>query len=394
MRGQSMEEQRMYGCWLYDTPGIGSRTIQKLVQAAGDEKMVYWEGEALWQTILSPGQLEQLVQQKQRITPLQLWTRLQRQGISFARRADADYPGRLRWIPDSPYGLFWKGKLPQDNRLSVAVIGARECSDYGKYVARALGETLAQYGIMLVSGMARGIDGISQQAALEAGGESYGVLGSGADVCYPASNKGVYDKLCSCGGVLSIFSPGTPAKPGNFPLRNRIVSGLADALVVVEAREKSGTLITVDMALEQGKEVYAVPGRVTDRLSDGCNRLIRQGAAVFTSPEELVKELWETIGNRKCKMTEPSRSGFVPKKERIGENGQQAVAEKKKIGQRQERIRELLDFQPQNSEKLYAEYSVRYGEKELTWQEFMQELMKMCVDGLAVQVSPGNFKRY
>lgn len=205
--------------------------------------------------------------------------------MHFVSIEDERYPGRLREIKDAPWGLFYLGEL-REERPSCAIIGARDCSEYGRYVASETAATLAKAGVDIISGMARGIDGVSQKAALDAGGYSIGVLGSGADICYPPGNRELYNGLIRQGCVLSAFPPGTPAKQMNFPMRNRYVSALADVLLVVEARLKSGTLITVDCALEQGREVYAVPGRVTDRISDGCNRLIDLGAGVFTSPDQ------------------------------------------------------------------------------------------------------------
>ena len=212
-------------------------------------------------------------------------------GIRMVERGERDYPARLLEIPDPPERLYVLGRLPEEKVPSVAIIGARECSEYGSYVAARLGECMGRNGIQVISGMARGIDGIGQTAALDVGGSSFAVLGSGVDVCYPARNRRLYERLRERGGVLSEYPPGTPALSRNFPPRNRIVSGLADAVVVVEAREKSGTLITVDMALEQGKEVYAVPGRVTDALSSGCNRLVKLGAAMLLDPEELAETM-------------------------------------------------------------------------------------------------------
>ena len=219
---------------------------------------------------------------------------LERKGISFAAVTDPAYPKKLREIPDPPIGLYYRGKLPPGDVLSVAIVGSRDCSEYGCCVARSLGDYLGRQGVVVISGMARGIDGISQQAALGAGGESYGVLGCGVDVCYPSSNQRLYDELKKRGGILSPYPPGTAPMARNFPPRNRIVSGLVHALVVVEAAKRSGTSITVSMALEQGRDVYVVPGRVTDRLSDGCNQLIKQGAGVFTDPESFLEELQET----------------------------------------------------------------------------------------------------
>lgn len=206
---------------------------------------------------------------------------------------DREYPRRLLEIPQAPKQLYVRGKLPEEGVPSVAVIGARDCSYYGQEVAKRLGKLFGENGIQVISGMARGIDGIGQQAALQAGGSSFAVLGCGADICYPRQNQDLYDRLCKQGGVISEYEWGTPPRAGYFPPRNRIVSGLADAVIVVEARKKSGTLITVDMALEQGKEVYAVPGRLVDDLSSGCNYLIKNGAGILLDMEEFMEELWK-----------------------------------------------------------------------------------------------------
>ena len=213
-------------------------------------------------------------------------------GASFVTLEDTEYPYYLKEVFDAPYGMYVKGQIPQTKKI-VAIVGARRCSAYGKKMAQELAYLLGKQGYVVISGMARGIDGIAQRAACEAGGVSFAVLGCGVDVCYPSQNQPLYDKLLETGGILSAYTPGTAPNASLFPPRNRIVSGLADAVVVVEARQKSGTLITVDMALEQGREVYVVPGRLTDRLSDGCNRLLKQGAGILLSPEEFVRELSE-----------------------------------------------------------------------------------------------------
>lgn len=177
---------------------------------------------------------------------------------------------------------------------AAAIIGARLASGYGREQARRFSYRLASRGITIISGMARGIDGIAQMAALDAGGKSYAVLGCGVDICYPEENRKLYDRLLQQGGIISEYPPGTFPEARLFPQRNRIISGLADLVLVIEARKKSGTLITVDMALEQGREVFALPGRVSDSLSDGCNRLIRQGAGAATCPEDILEYFFGT----------------------------------------------------------------------------------------------------
>lgn len=164
-------------------------------------------------------------------------------------------------------------------------------------MAKKFAKGLAQAGIQIISGMARGIDSYAQRGTLEAGGESYAVLGCGVDVCYPRDAIGLYMDLQENGGVISEFPIGTKPLPQHFPARNRIISGLADAVLVIEAKEKSGSLITADMALEQGKDVYALPGPINSELSKGCNVLIKQGAGVLLSPEELLED-WGFYGGK------------------------------------------------------------------------------------------------
>jgi len=211
--------------------------------------------------------------------------------IHYIRRNSDYFPLRFEGLSDVPEGLYCIGSLPDDNIPSVAVVGARSCSSYGRKTAFALGKFLAENGIQVVSGMAMGIDSSAQEGALAAGGKTFAVLGCGVDVCYPRTSYAVYDALAVRGGIIAEVEPGTKPLAYNFPRRNRIISALSDIVIVVEAREKSGSLITVDCALEQGRTVYAVPGRIGDRLSDGCNYLIAQGAGILWSFEAVLEEL-------------------------------------------------------------------------------------------------------
>lgn len=293
---------------------------------------------------------------------------------------ETGYPKRLENIPDPPEELYVIGRLPEEERLSVAIVGARECSEYGRFVARELGGLLGRHGISVISGMARGIDGIGQAAALDGGGSSYGILGCGVDICYPKENRVLYERLKTEGGILSEYVPGTQALAWNFPPRNRIVSGLADVVVVIEARVKSGTLITVDMALEQGKEVYVVPGRVTDRLSDGCNRLLKQGANILLSPKEFMMEIAE-------------RANCTDIKENVGGDGGEGMAGKTVQGEKRLRkelkaVFEALDYMPRSVEEIGSRLPEGHGNGLL-----VTYLMELCVEGMAVQVSPGSFVR-
>lgn len=216
--------------------------------------------------------------------------------IEYYGKEDRQYPQRLRVLPGSPGRLYVKGELPPEDRPAVAVVGARICSEYGRSQAFEFARILAEHGVAVISGLARGIDAAAHRGALAGGGRTYAVLGSGVDNCYPKMNFPLYCEILeSGGGILSEFPPLSRPEAWHFPVRNRIISGLADAVLVIEARKRSGSLITADCALEQGRTVFALPGRVGDALSEGCNYLIYQGAVPAYSPEAVLQEL-ESIG--------------------------------------------------------------------------------------------------
>ena len=217
--------------------------------------------------------------------------RLQRLGLTFVSHRDPAYPERLRGILDAPCGLFVRGRLPDPQKPAVAIVGARDCTLYGRNLSEWFGGELAAAGVQILSGMARGIDAYSHRGALKKGGATFAVLAGGADICYPESNRDIYMDLERHGGILSESPPGVRPLKYYFPLRNRILSGMSDLVLIIEARVKSGSLITADYGLEQGREVYAAPGPLGEALSAGCNNLIRQGAGIAISPEQLLEVL-------------------------------------------------------------------------------------------------------
>lgn len=203
-----------------------------------------------------------------------------------------EFPEKLKTIHRVPEELFVRGTLPDPRIPSVAIVGARMCTPYGKSQAYRFAAELARQGVQIISGLAQGIDSMAHEGALSVtGGRTFGILGCGLDVIYPRKNAGLYGRVAENGGLISEFPAGTPPRSVNFPQRNRLISAFSDIVLVIEAREKSGSLITVDFALEQGRSVYALPGRVDDALSQGCNRLIAQGAGIACSPDMLLEEL-------------------------------------------------------------------------------------------------------
>ncbi len=272
-------------------PGIGSGSAIKLIESGMSCRDVFEVKASELSGILSHKQISALSKARREWNFEEEQEKLRSKEIRFVSRLHPDFPKKLVDIPSAPFGIYVRGKLPDPKKPSVVIIGARMCSDYGRYMARQFGRDLALSGVQIISGMARGVDGISQNAALLAGGTSFAVLGCGADICYPQENRNVYEGLAKSGGIISEFPPGTKPIANFFPMRNRIISALSDVLLVIEARQKSGTSITVDTALEQGKEVLAVPGRVTDRLSDGCNNLISQGAGIAIRAEDVLDRI-------------------------------------------------------------------------------------------------------
>jgi DNA processing protein len=219
---------------------------------------------------------------------------LARRGLRFVGRSEPSFPQLLEAIHDPPPGLFLRGDAAVEvlGCPAVAIVGARACSAYGSAVARRLGRDLAAAGVVVVSGLARGVDAEAHRGALEAGGTTVAVLGCGVDRDYPAAHAELARRLVAAGGlVVSEYAPGVEPAPWRFPARNRIIAGLAVATVVVEAREASGALITADFALEEGREVFAVPGEITSALSAGTNALLRLGAVPLTSAADVLESL-------------------------------------------------------------------------------------------------------
>jgi DNA processing protein len=227
-------------------------------------------------------------------------TRASASGLQLIGWVDPRYPPALRLIPDPPPVLWVRGDPDLLNGRLVAVVGSRAASSYGVSVAKQLGHDLARAGVVVVSGLARGCDGAAHRGALDAGGSTVAVLGCGADIVYPREHRPLADGIVKAGAVVSELVPGTPPLPVHFPLRNRIISGLSAALVVVEASSRSGSLITVGCALEQGREVMAVPGNILSDRHAGCHALLRDGACLVQSAGDVLEALgWTRNGPAK-----------------------------------------------------------------------------------------------
>lgn len=274
---------------------------------------------------------------------------------------DETYPTGLKDLLDAPFALFVKGELPDENKKRVAIVGARMCSEYGREAAGRIGEKLAAFQVQIISGMAKGVDSAGHHGALRAGGETFAVLGCGADICYPSENRNLYHQIERSGGIISEYLPQTAPLPRRFPMRNRIISALSDIVVVVEAKEKSGSLITADFALEQGKEVYAVPGRMTDTLSGGCNRLIKQGSGIILSVDDFLNDL-----------------ELYTDKIKSGKDFSKKLLEKEEL-----LVYSVLDLQPKNVDEIIRE-------TDMDVLQVIQSLIHLQNEGFAREI----FKNY
>lgn len=358
------EEEMEYEYWLAGIQGISSKKKYLLRERMKTGRAVYYieETQLAGLDFLSEKERQALKSAgRQRIGNRR--AEAAEKGIRFIPWFSEAYPQRLLELSDFPYALYVKGNLPDPASRKAAIVGSRRCTPYGEKYAVEFGKVLAQYGIEVISGLARGIDGMGQRGALMGNGKTFAVLGSGPDVCYPREHIGLYiDILEQGGGILSEYPPGTPPLSWHFPTRNRIISGLSDAVLVIEAGEKSGSLITVDMALEQGRDIYALPGPVNSSMSRGCNYLIQQGAGLMTSPEMLLKE-W---GIDSCSVSD-------------------GKAKNKKVLETPEKlVYSCLGLYPKNIEQIAEE-------TKLSPRELVGLLVSLELQGYAREISKNNY---
>ena len=374
-----------YALWLSTIRGVGNLTIKKLMESAScAEEIYHMTDDEISMCLVNKLKRRGDATQKalsiyfaQERDPFEEAERLRRNGIGFVSIEDDYFPERLRGIPDCPYGIYFIRDLPPDDVPSVAIVGARNCSSYGREQARIFAEKLALNGISVVSGMARGVDGIAGRAAANAGGRSYAVLGCGVDVVYPEENGELYDILKEKGGLISENPPGTKPQTKLFPRRNRLISGLADLVLVIEARRRSGTVITVDSALEQGRDIFALPGRVSDALSDGCNFLISQGAGIACTPETVIEHFYG-VNDSGTDMFEQNRKERNLRREDLP--GMEKV------------LFDVLGF----NEIMEPDYLIGRMEsilgKHIDVEEFTSCMMNLQMRGLAAEVGSGHYK--
>ncbi len=349
--------EKEYLYWLCHIQGLGSVSIGKLrayFKSCGeiwkaDDKTLSDTG------ILSEKQRNAVWASKRHIDGvMKEYAGLESRGIRFVADWEEEFPQELKNYYGMPSGLFVKGNFPQKRRPSVSIVGARECTAHGCQLAECFARELAANGVQIISGLAAGIDAAAHRGAIAAGKGTYGILGNGINICYPRENYKLYREMERSGGIITDFVPGTPPVKFNFPMRNRLISGLSDAVIIIEAKEKSGALITADYALDQGKEIFAVPGRITDPQSAGCNRLLASGARVALGPSEIL----EYLGLK------------YEKKLTVHKFSEKSLAKNEKV------LYSCLDFQPRHLEEL-----MKLSDMSVT--ECMESLMALELMGAA-----------
>ena len=287
-----MSEEKLYWVGLSQVKGLGAVHFRRLLSTFGNARSVWEANKAdLCAAGLSPKLYASLEQVRAHTDLGRLMEELNQAGIEVLTWEDPTYPSRLKQIEQPPPVLYVRGKLDPLDDFAVAIVGTRRATSYGRQVAEQLGEYLAQNGVTVVSGLARGIDAAAHQAALRGGGRTLAVLGNGVDQVYPPEHRHLAERLMLSGALLSDYPPGTKPEGTNFPPRNRIISGLSMAVVIVEAGNQSGALITASFAAEQGREVFAVPGNIFSPESKGTNHLILEGARPLLEYRDVLEAL-------------------------------------------------------------------------------------------------------
>jgi DNA processing protein len=285
-------DQKVYWVGFNLVKGIGAVRLQALIQYFGNLETAWQASETeLLSAGLSQRIIDVFVDTRHKIDPIQAYEDILKKEIKILTWEDPDYPDKLMNIDQPPPVIYIRGSIKPEDRWAVAIVGTRRVTSYGRQVTEQVSTYLARNGLTVVSGLARGVDGVAHQTTLANNGRTIAVLGSGIDQIYPPEHRQLAEKIIENGAVISDYHPGTPPDAGNFPPRNRIISGLSMATVVVEAGETSGALITATFAAEQGREVFAVPGPIYAPQSKGTNRLIREGAQPLLDPVDIMESL-------------------------------------------------------------------------------------------------------
>lgn len=290
MTEYKIRDEKLIRIAFHSIPGMGSGRLRHLIAFFGSALKAWQASDKELKKLGSEAWVNVLIQQRSQLDPVQIEKELAQKGIKTVSLEEEHYPVLLRELADAPPLLYYKGKL-EPGEQGIAIVGSRKATPYGRAAAEFLGKALAQQGLVVVSGLARGIDTAAHKGALAGKGKTWAILGSGLDYIYPPENRKLAEQILFEGALISEFSPGVPPEPQFFPMRNRLISGVSGGVVVVEAARRSGALITVDFALEQGREVFAVPGPIFSEQSKGCHQLLRQGAILVEEVADILSEV-------------------------------------------------------------------------------------------------------
>jgi DNA processing protein len=276
---------------LHGTPGLGNKILAGLLAKFASCEEIFHASPIALQGLLPPTVAVALQERRRRLDAVQIAAEMDKLGVDIVLLGEERYPPQLRHIHNPPPILYMRGRVELAPTPGLAVVGSRRATQYGRKTAREFAKQLASRGLTIISGLARGIDSQAHQGALEAEGNTISVLGSGINIIYPRENAALYREISERGLVMSEFPWNTPPLANHFPMRNRIISGLSLGVLVVEAQQKSGALLTVEFALEQGREVFAIPGPITSPYSMGTNQMIKEGAKLAAGAEDILEEL-------------------------------------------------------------------------------------------------------
>lgn len=283
--------EQAYWIAFHHVPYIGPARLRRLLDHLGSLRAAWSASETELRGCLEERSLQALLQTRRELDLSAIVATLERDGVRVTTPVDDSYPALLREIGAPPPVLYFRGELLETDRIAVAIVGTRRVTAYGREMAARIAGDLARAGVTIVSGLARGVDGVAHEAALNAGGRTIAVLGSGVNRIYPPEHRNLARRIAEQGAVVSDYLPDTPPDGVNFPPRNRIISGLSLGVVVIEAPDRSGALITVDFAADHGRDVFALPGPATAANSAGCNRIIREGARLVRSADDILEDL-------------------------------------------------------------------------------------------------------
>lgn len=289
-------EDKLYWYWLCGKVLLPIKRQKELMDIFIHPKELYKINPEILKDRLTDLEYQRFVSSKDETKIQADYEELFKENINFTIQKEAAYPKRLRKIYDAPYGIFQKGQPYEEKELSIAIVGSRYPTTYGLEISKMFAKGLAEAGVQIISGLARGVDGAAHRAVIDKKGQAVGVLGCGIDLIYPKQNFQLFYDMYENQTVISEYPPGSEPLKWHFPERNRIISGLSDGILVTEARERSGSLITADCGLDQNKEIFAVPGMITEKHSKGCHGLIKQGAKLVENVDDILTEFSEFTG--------------------------------------------------------------------------------------------------